>query len=85
MGTTSSKNAISGTRDTIDPKFLEAMERLALYNPKPPEGSFTVEDVAKEWGCENSTAGKKLKKMYMDGELDRLSQGNNKMYYWFKD
>ena len=85
MGRTHTSDAVSATRDTIDPKYLEAMERIASYNPKPPEGSFTVADVAKEWNCENSTAGKRLKKMYVDGVLDRMSQGSNKMYYWFKE
>ena len=86
MGTTHSENAISGSRDTVDPKFLEAMERLLEYKlPGPPEGSFTVEEAADQWEVEPNTAYKKLSKMYKDGLLERVSLVNNKMYYWFKE
>ena len=86
MGTTHSKNAISGTRETVDPKFLEAMERLREYKPQPPEGAFTVEQAAAEWGyTDNSRASKKLRQMWQDGILERMNVENNKMYYWFKE
>ena len=85
MATPHLENAVSSTRETIDPKFLEAMERLATYRPKPPEGSFTVEDVAEEWGVEYSTAGKKLTEMFRAGTLNRMNTENNKMFYWFKE
>ena len=86
MGTTHSKNAISGTRDTLAPKYLEAMERLLEYKtPTAPDGSFTVEEAADQWGVEPNTAHKKLAKMYKDGLLDRIATDNNRMYYWFKE
>ena len=86
MGTTHSKNAISGTRDTLAPKYLEAMERLLEYKtPTPPDGSFTAEEAADQWGVAENTAQKKLLTMYRDGLLDRVATQDNKMYYWFKE
>ena len=86
MGTTHSKNAISGTRTTIDPKYLEAMERLLEYKlPEPPAGSFTVAEAADQWGVEHNTATKRLGAMYKDGLLDRVALEKNKLYYWFKE
>ena len=67
MGTTYSKNAISGTRDTLAPKYLEAMDKLLEYKmPTPPDGSFTVEEAAEQLEIERSTASKKLLNMYKD-------------------
>ena len=86
MGRTHTSDAVSGTRDTLDPKYLEAMERLLEYKtPEAPDGSFTAEEAADQWGVAYNTASKKLLSMYKDGLLDRVAVGDNKMYYWFKD
>ena len=86
MGQESVTTSVSTTRDTLDPKYLEAMERLLEYKlPEPPDGSFTVEEAADQWGVEYNTASKKLCAMYKDGLLERVSLVNNKMYYWFKE
>ena len=86
MGTTYSKDAISRTRETIDPKFLEAMERLAEYAPLAiPEGAFSTKEAGDEWGIATNTASKRLRKMYDEGILDRVHRDNNKMYYFFKE
>ena len=83
---TTSEDAISGTRDTLDPKYLEAMERLLEYtDPVPPDGSFTIAEAADQWGLAKNTASKKLLKMYRDGLLEKVEVGTNKIYYWFKD
>ena len=79
------EDAVSSTRETIDPKFLEAMERLGIYQPEPPDGSFTVKDAADKWGVEYNTAGKRLTEMFRSGTLNRMNTENNKMYYWFKE
>ena len=86
MGTTSSKNAISGTRDVVSPKHLTAMKRLLEYKmPAPPDGSFTVDEAADQWGVAHNTASKKLLSMYKDGLLERVAAENNQMHYWFKE
>ncbi len=85
MGAASAKNALSKSRDTVDLKYIEAMDRLDRYRPKPPEGSFTVLDAAEQWGVAKNTASKKLTAMYKGGELERMATKNNKMYYWFTD
>ncbi len=86
MGRTHTTDAASATRDTVDPKYLEAMERLLEYKlPEPPDGSFTVEEAADQWGVEHNTATKKLGAMYKDGLLDRVALEKNKLYYWFKE
>ena len=86
MGQESVTTSVSTTRDTLDPKYLEAMDRLLEYKtPTAPDGSFTVEEAADQWGVEYNTASKKLLGMYKDGLLDRIPTGHNQMYYWFKE
>ncbi len=85
MVRTHTSDAVSTTRDTVDPKFLEAMERLASYNTTPPEGAFTKEDAAEQWNVNPNTASKRLMRMHEEGIVDRISMLNNKMYYWFKE
>ena len=79
-------STVSTTRETLDPKYLESMERLLEYKmPTPPDGSFTVEEAADQWGVAHNTASKKLLSMYKDGLLDRIAVENNQMHYWFKE
>ena len=87
MGTTHSKDAISTSRETLDPKYLEAMDKLLEYSAlrEPPEGSFCVHEAADQWEVEYNTAYKKLARMYKDGLLDKAVLENNKTYYWFKE
>ena len=84
MGTTSAKNALSTSGETIDPKFLDAMERLGSMTVKPPEGSFTVEDAEEAWGLSPSTTSNKLTGMVKSGTLDKVRIGKRN-YYWFTE
>lgn len=92
MGTTYSENAISGTRDTVDPKYLEAMERLEnLKNgyEKPPSGAFTRQDACALWGVSMQPAVEKLNRLVTGGKLEakkyRVETGAPAWHYWFKE
>ena len=84
MGLENTKNALSATRDTVDPKFLDAMERLRCVTPVIPEGAFTVQDAEREWEMSRPGAYAKLDKMVDDGILEK-ARGRRKNYYWFKE
>ena len=84
MGRTHTTDAVSTTRATVDPKFLDAMERLRCVTPVIPEGAFTVQDAEREWEMSRPGAYAKLDKMVNAGILEK-ARGSKRNYYWFRE
>lgn len=54
---------------------------------KPPEGSFTVEDIAKKQDVSERRAREVLLSLYRKGELDRVrykKENESSRYYYFE-